>query len=64
MNCFFFFNLLQKRCSGAEFLHQVFDYLHLIEREFFGIQIIPCHQHEEFVVNIVCLFKFLITIDE
>lgn len=46
-----FFTNQQKRCSGAELLHQVFDYLNLAEREFFGIQIIPHHHHEEFVVN-------------
>lgn len=42
----------QKRCSGAEFLHQVFDYLNLNEREFFGIQILPYQQRAEFIVSI------------
>lgn len=46
---------MQKRCSGAEFLHQVFDYLNLNEREFFGIQIIPHHHHGEFVVRTISL---------
>lgn len=44
--------ILQKRCSGTEFLHQVFDYLNLAERKYFGIQIVRHQQHEEFVVSV------------
>lgn len=41
---------LQKRCVGAEFLHQVFDYLHIAERDFFGIEIIRNQHPDVFVV--------------